>query len=314
MAWDLLAVGLTTLDAVARPIDALTHSERAVLIEALVCAPAGTAAGTALIAARLGLQVALAGAVGDDLNGDFVRGALARAGVDVRHVAVQAGVPTSSTLLTVETSGQRSAWHAPGAGSLATIDADLMAAVGGCRFLHYGGIGGIGTDGGPGADLLRMARAAGAVVTCDLVTPRPGAAGEVARLLPHVDWFLPSAAEARALTGCEDIAQAAERFVAMGARACVIKDGARGVHGLVAGRHFTVPAFMVEALDTTSCGDAFCAGFIAGLAQGRPVEAACRLGAIAAAQVARGPGTLGALRDLPTTLALMDNTPERTTA
>ena len=65
----LLAIGLTTLDINAYPIDALTHTERAVLIKGLVCAPAGTAAGAALVAAKLGVSVALAGAVGDDMNG-----------------------------------------------------------------------------------------------------------------------------------------------------------------------------------------------------------------------------------------------------
>ena len=44
----LLAIGLTTLDINAYPIDGLTHTERAILIQGLVCAPAGTAAGAAL--------------------------------------------------------------------------------------------------------------------------------------------------------------------------------------------------------------------------------------------------------------------------
>ena len=66
---------------------------------------------------------------------------------------------------------------------------------------------------------------------------------------------------------------------------------------LLAGPNGTqsIPAFDVNVIDTTSCGDAFCAGTVAGLAQGWPLEKACRLGTATAALVAQGLGTLGKL-------------------
>ena len=117
----LLAIGLTTLDINAYPIDELTHTERAILIKELICAPAGTAAGAALVAARLGVSVALAGAVGDDMNGLFVRAGLERHGVDTRLVATRAGEATSSTLLAVESDGRRSSFHRSGASTAAPL-------------------------------------------------------------------------------------------------------------------------------------------------------------------------------------------------
>ena len=53
----------------------------------------------------------------------------------------------------------------------------------------------------------------------------------------------------------------------------------------------TVPAFEVEAVDTTGCGDAFSAGFLRGLALGRERRDAAVLGCAAAALVAQGLGT-----------------------
>ena len=53
----------------------------------------------------------------------------------------------------------------------------------------------------------------------------------------------------------------------------------------------TVPAFEVEAVDTTGCGDAFSAGFLRGLALGRDRHDAAVLGCAAAALVAQGLGT-----------------------
>src|SRR5204862_7025573 len=53
----------------------------------------------------------------------------------------------------------------------------------------------------------------------------------------------------------------------------------------------TVPAFAVEVVDTTGCGDAFSAGFLRGLALGRSRHDAAVLGCAAAALVAQGLGS-----------------------
>lgn len=301
----LLAIGLTTLDINAYPIDELTHTERAVLIKALVCAPAGTAAGAALVAAKLGVAVALAGAVGDDMNGLFVRAGLESLGVDTRLLATRTGEATSSTLLGVESDGRRSSFHRPGAGTAAPLDAPVIDAARRSRFVHYAAVGGSTTDGGAGAELLAQAKAAGAVVTCDLISPRRSAVEEIARVLPYVDYFMPSAAEAAFLSGSDDLSLAARRFVELGAKACVIKNGRRGALALVDGEERLVPAFAVSPVDTTSCGDAFCAGFIAALDRGWAPLDACRFAGMTAGLVAEGVGTLGALEDFDATVAAM---------
>src|ERR1700709_830458 len=142
----LLAIGLTTLDINAYPIDALTHTERAPLIQGVVCAPAGTAAGAALVAARLGVRVRLAGAVGDDMNGLFVRAGLDAVGVDTSLLATRAGERTASTLLASERDVRRSSFHCPGAGGAPPLDAGVTAAACDSRFVHYAAIGGRTTD------------------------------------------------------------------------------------------------------------------------------------------------------------------------
>ena len=52
-----------------------------------------------------------------------------------------------------------------------------------------------------------------------------------------------------------------------------------------------VPAFEIEVVDTTGCGDAFSAGFLRGLSLGRSHTEAARLGSAAAALVAQGLGS-----------------------
>ncbi len=59
-----------------------------------------------------------------------------------------------------------------------------------------------------------------------------------------------------------------------------------------------MPAFQVDVVDTTGCGDAFSAGFILGRTQGRPLADSARLGCATAAQVAQGLGTDSGAYDL----------------
>jgi sugar/nucleoside kinase (ribokinase family) len=297
----LLTIGLTTLDIVARPIDALTHIERASFIEGIACVPAGTAGGAAMVAAKLGVPTKIVGAVGDDLNGAFVRRGFESVGVDVSLLAMRPGERTSATLLAVESDGRRSSYHAPGAGVRAAIDDAVVAAACASSFVHYASVGGAATDGGPGAELLRAAKAAGAVVTCDLIGPRRSALDELKRLLPYVDYFMPSAAEATFLSGADDLAVAAELFRTLGAKACIIKVGGHGSYVSIGAAPLRVAAHAIEPIDTTSCGDAYCAGFIAALAQGWTPLEACRFATATAALVAQGLGTLGKLESFAET-------------
>lgn len=295
MKLDLLCVGLTTLDVVGRPITDIPKDEGGRLIEQIACAPAGTAAGAACVAARLGLKTGVAGAVGSDLTGKFVRFALEDGGVDTRLLHTLEGFPTSTTILPIDAQGRRPTLHAPGAGSVPPLTEQLIAAVSDVRCLHYAAIGAPTFDRGAGEKLVAAARAAGAIVTCDLIAPRPDAKEELARILPYVDWFLPSADEARFLTGKDDLQAAADAFLAMGARNCVIKDGGRGAVMAAGDLRGRLPAFDVTVVDTTTCGDSFCAGFIAAHLQGQSHLEALKFAAATAAIVAQGLATYGKL-------------------
>ncbi|MEA2312621.1 MAG: hypothetical protein QOE28_2589, partial [Solirubrobacteraceae bacterium] len=67
--------------------------------------------------------------------------------------------------------------------------------------------------------------------------------------------------------------------------------GAEGVLLVDAGGEEAVPAFAIDVVDTTGCGDAFAAGMLRGLSLGRDRRAAAVLGCATAALVAQGLGT-----------------------
>jgi len=146
-------------------------------------------------------------------------------------------------------------------------------------------------------------------ITCDPGQRymQPNLADPVRHLVRGFDAFLPSEAEARAFFASGpgappvDLWQAAEAFGAMGTKIVVVKSGTRGqlVYDAEAKRKWHVPAYPAKVRDLTGAGDAYCGGFLVGLATTHdPVEAAVR-GAVSASIVIEGKGALYALDSTP---------------
>jgi sugar/nucleoside kinase (ribokinase family) len=111
------------------------------------------------------------------------------------------------------------------------------------------------------------------------------------------DVFLPSEVEAAALTGSSDLDAAAATFLGLGPRVVVIKRAAAGC--LVATREHPepveIPADVIEPVDSTGAGDAFCGAFAAEHLLSGDVHAAALAGAAAARIAVSGPGVTALL-------------------
>jgi sugar/nucleoside kinase (ribokinase family) len=133
-------------------------------------------------------------------------------------------------------------------------------------------------------------------------------AGNQARLLDAVracDVFLPSEIEAAALAGTTDPRDAAQAFLDIGPHTIVIKLAEAGC--LVATREHPeptlVPTDVVEPVDSTGAGDAFCGAFAAEHLRSHDPYAAGRAGANAARIAVSAPGINGLLAALTTEAA-----------
>jgi ribokinase len=106
------------------------------------------------------------------------------------------------------------------------------------------------------------------------------------------DVFLPSEVEAAALSGTSNPAAAATAFLALGPRVVVVKLAAAGC--LVATREHPEPTLLptdvVEPVDSTGAGDAFCGAFAAEHLRSGDANAAAAAGAAAARIAVSGPG------------------------
>lgn len=292
----LICIGLTTLDLAMRPVPALPAADEVMLVGQVEAQPAGTAAGCAYVAARLGMKTAVAGAVGGDRIGRFVRAMLEEDGVDTSLLHTIPDASTSTTVVAIASDGSRPRWHALGAAMLAQSDEALEEACRQARFVHWAGTSAPGLC-ARAPVYLAAARAAGAITSCDLIAPQPDHRAVIETILPHIDYFMPSAVEALELSGEATIEAAAEAFVARGAANCLIKNGADGVYVAIGAIREHVPAHAIRPVDTTSCGDSFCAGFLAALSRSRGPRDAVRFGIATAALVAGGVGTTGILQD-----------------
>ena len=144
-------------------------------------------------------------------------------------------------------------------------------------------------------DLVAALRAAGAgLIGLDLQEEYiAGNEGAILDLVSQVDVFMPSEAEVRLLLGHDDPLSACETFAALGPRVVVMKRGAAGCFVYEGATHtsFAAPARAAKIIDTTGAGDAFCAGFMAGLAvDPSNVRNAASQGALAASLAVSGFG------------------------
>ena len=147
--------------------------------------------------------------------------------------------------------------------------------------------------------LLRWARARADVVTVDPHYQHvDGNLSEWRRALPLVDAFLPSRSEATDLLGEWPGAAAAARALAeLGAPIVVVKLGAEGslAYRAADGSSYRVGPARLDPVDPTGSGDAFCGGFLVGLAESGDLRLALGYGAVAASFVASGYGCEHAL-------------------
>jgi sugar/nucleoside kinase (ribokinase family) len=71
-----------------------------------------------------------------------------------------------------------------------------------------------------------------------------------------------------------------------------------------------IPCFKAPIVDSTGCGDAYCAGFIMGLSKGWDLAKAGRLGSAAGGLVIQGLGSDAGIVNLDQTIEFMNSAEE----
>jgi sugar/nucleoside kinase (ribokinase family) len=289
---DLLVIGDCNPDVLVTGGDVTpAFGQQEKLVDNIGLVIGGSAAITAVAAARLGLRVALVAAIGADPAGTFMLDQLAREGVDTTAVVIRNATPTGMTVA-LSRGADRAILTALGAVASLTA-ADIPAALlGRSRHVHVSSYFLLEDSLGAGvAGLMSAARAAGATTSLDTNWDPSGRWGDerLTAAIARTDMLLPNEAEALRLSGASSLDAAASTLAGAGPRLAV-KLGERGVlcADKLALHRVSVPA--VTPVDTTGAGDCFNAGLIAGLLQGLELPQAAALGCAVGALSTGAPG------------------------
>ena len=208
----------------------------------------GGPVATALVAlTRWGIPCTFAGVLGDDPFGPVIKASLDDEGVDTSGVLVRKGFDSQFAFAVAEPGlGRRTIfWRRPTGPPPVPEELDVHLVP----------------------------------VIVDAGSFREG----MVDLAPFSVYFLASAAFAQAFTGDDKPLDACFKLAELGPPVVGVTLGPEGYVALDRGRIIKRPAYPVEAVDTTGCGDIFHAGFIYGLLANWNVEKSLDFAAWAAA-------------------------------
>ena len=277
------------VDLLCRPVNLARPIGDRVLYETdpVVLTGGGITINSGVTLARLGVGVGVFSYVGRDAWAPIVHHLLRDEGVDDELLIAHPTAATSTTVVAIDKSGERCFFHSVGAPKLLDASAfyDRLDALGRSRFIllgYYSLLPHLEPD---LHDVLARLRARGCRTALDAAGDG-GAMQPLDRILPQLDVYVPSLAEARHQTGEDDPRRIIEAY--RGCAAPGILGVKLGVDGVLLsptpGEFVDIP--IVEppgkVIDTTGAGDSFFAGLLAGMIRGLDIESAGRLGAAAA--------------------------------
>jgi sugar/nucleoside kinase (ribokinase family) len=304
LAYDLVAIGNAIVDVIAPAEDAflevqalrkgamtlIDDARAADLYDAMapgVETSGGSAANTVAGVCSLGGRAAFIGKVADDLLGEVFRHDIRAIGAGF-DTAPLAGDATGRCLINVTPDAHRTMATFLGAASRLGPD-DVDEALLGQAHAVY--LEGYLFDPPPARDAFIKAAAAAhaagrkAAMTLSDVFVVERWRRELVEFLGRIDIVFANENELKALYETDDFASACDRL-ADAVEICAIT---RSEHGSVVRRGAEthhVPAFPIDqVLDTTGAGDQYAAGFLFGLARGKPLDQCGALGALAAWEV-----------------------------
>lgn len=303
---DVISLGIFVVDMIGFPIDRFPEKGRLEVFDELEMHSGGCANNTAIALAKLGINVGAMGRIGTDKFGDFVLQILDNNRVDTRAMIRDAEINTPVTFVAVASDGERSFLHYMGTNRAISeddVDLDLIRS---SKILHVAGSFVMPKlDGEPTARILRHAKEAGVMTSLDTVWDATGKwLKTLEPCLAYVDVFLPSIEEAKQLTGFDSPPEIAKFLMDYGIQTVGLKMGKSGSYVRSATEEIYVPSYEVDIIDATGAGDAYVAGFLAGIVMGWDLKRTSELASAAGAACVTAIGTTAGIKNLEETVAI----------
>ncbi len=291
------------------PLDTPIGGGKLVQVDPIEVTTGGIVSNAGIALARLGMRVAAFTLVGDDEWAAVIRARYQDDGIDTQRLLTLPGGATSTTAVLIDPTGERSFAHCVGAPkqmtkSLFLENLDLFAQSRMTLIGYYSLMPNLETD---LAEVLAAIRETGCQTALDAAGDG-GGMQPLDALLPHLDVYVPSLAEAKHQTGESEPEAIIDAFRACGAPGLVTVT--LGVHDAMlsrtAGEYLMIQQVPAPGpvIDTTGAGDCFYAGLLTGLLRGQSDNEAGRLAAATGACCVTGLGANAGLRDYAETARL----------
>lgn len=249
----------------------------------------GTAANTAVALARLDVETAFVGTIGQDQYGEFVQKDFLAEGVDLSNLIVDPALNTVGVFAFIDHRGERFLWGWPREKqAFKELEMDKFPAdcLKDSCWLHSSGMPMV-HDSSARANIIELFKQAyelGIPTSFDLnlrvddgVLDKDYAAA-IFEIMNYTNYLLGSGTDEFAYLGdASDWLLNAKALVSE-QRTVIVRNGKQGSFGLTSQGICTAPAFPVAVVDTVGAGDVYNAGFIKGITNGMTLEDSLKLG------------------------------------
>jgi len=268
--------------------------------------PGGKGANQAVALARLGCDVEMVGAIGDDLLGTQYRKVLEDAGARCDGVIASPGMATGTASIEVNSQGENHIIVVAAANGTVTPAFVLERRT----FIESADILLLQLE-IPLDSVLEAARMASAKMRTVILDPAP-AVPLPEDLYRHVSIITPNETEAALLTGEDTSTLAGMRragnvLLDRGVGTVIIKAGRQGAFLMDRNGAGLVSGFTVRTVDTVAAGDSFNAGLACALGNGKPLKEAIRFANAVAALSTTREGAQSAMPSYAEATGLLEN-------
>lgn len=289
MAIECLSAGILFADVACAPVERVPNAGELVPTDRMQLSLGGCASNTALDLAKVGVNVGVSGCVGDDPFGRFIADALSVDRVDTSGIHEVPGEGSAASLVINVKGEDRRFISTPAANTRFTVDHIREDWLAEAKVFYIGGffmMPELETDGL--VEVFRKLRARGAKTVLDVVLyGDTDYKGRLEKILPETDFFMPNDDEAALITGLDNPVAQAEWFCEAGAKNVVITCGSEGSYLIGEEGRLKSGIYPTEFVGGTGSGDAFDAGFIAGLLAGDDMAGCLRWGSALGASCVR---------------------------
>ena len=274
MRFDAVCFGALNVDRLYKVRRIAKAEEESVILDYKEL-PGGSAANTAVGLARLGVKTGYIGKVADDSGGKLLLKDFEDVGVDTGGIMTSERGRSGSVMGFVDEEGERALYVDPGVNDLIDSHEIDLGYVSESTFLHLTSFVG---EKPLEAQIRLVNRLADVKVTLDPgeLYARRGWSG-MKSLIEKCFAVFPNENELRLLT-CEDHEKGAKRLIDAGVSIVAVKLGKQGCYVTDGTQELLIEPFKARVTDTTGAGDAFCAGFLYGLVEKKPLRECGTLG------------------------------------